>query len=172
MRPLAHRLFPSVLAFAIFWTYGKAAKANPAYYTVDMALSGYFRYEDVMSQAEQLASIEIVRQFNASPNLNELQVVVLGQRYGEIVPILSAQVSREQWLASPRASSWIRYYNAAYSLLNRTDEDRQFDRIQPASPYVASQTSSSQDPRVQVESAFSEGRLSRREYQDLVDALD
>jgi len=135
---------------------------------VDMSVYGQVEYGDFFRRAEAIASDEISRQFNQNPDLSEIQVVVVGDRDGEIVPTLTTTVSRTQWQETPRVSVWTKHYHASYALLQRYQE--QLTETVAKTPVRA--TIGTQRPSSQIDQAFDEGRLSGAEAQDYLDELD
>ncbi|MGG6239735.1 hypothetical protein ACQ4N7_14005 [Nodosilinea sp. AN01ver1] len=122
-------------------------------------------------QAESAAIDEITRAFNENAQLNSVQVDVLGQLNGRVVPIFSLSVSREQWLSDRQSAlQTAQYYYSSYRLLGLDSTDgglpSQSIAQAPSVPLV------SRDPSVQVGEAFRQGRLSPQEYDQLIDALD
>lgn len=159
-----------------------AAQSGENSFTVNLEIPNQLRYTRAIQQAELLARSEITKQFNLNPGLNEVQVVVLGHYVGDIVPLLIVNVSREQWQSSPQVDRWGSYYSATYALLSRHDEDdsgndNRIARSSGSSRDVNPRSQSQEfvdeaEARVQVESAFRDGLLTRDEYQQSVDALD
>ncbi len=155
------------------------ADASPL--AINIEIPNQLGYTNLIKQAEFLAGSEITRQFNANPGLNEVEVVVLGHYVGDIVPLLLVNVSRAQWQSSPVVNRWSSYYSATYALLARHDSDDETlanSRSNAGGQFVQSSeggsvtTGDAANARVQVESAFGEGRLTPDEYAELVDALD
>lgn len=135
---------------------------------VDMSVYGQVEYEDFFGRAKAMASDEISRQFSQNPTLSEIQVVVVGDRDGEIVPILRITVSRTQWQETPRVSFFSDYYSASYALLQRYE--RQPTEIVARTPVRA--TIGTQRPNSQIDQAFDEGRLPGTVAQEYLDELD
>jgi hypothetical protein len=124
-------------------------------------------------EAEPLIREAIVSQFSHSSNASEVRVIVLGNYRGETIPVLTTVVSRSQWQEMPHVASWTRYSNSSETLLVRLDDSNETNQRGRSEPSPVVQDSvTSIDPVVQVEEAFTEGRLTRREYQELIDALD
>ncbi|MGK7889595.1 MAG: hypothetical protein AB4042_09695 [Leptolyngbyaceae cyanobacterium] len=140
---------------------------------MELPIYGRVLNRDFIAEAERLAASEIERQFSQDLNRSMLEVVILGVRNGEIIPVITTAVSRSQWLENPQIAVWTRYNSLSYTLLHRNDEDNGMIPTSPGS--VAPSFSPStvfNDPVIQVEQAFQEGRLSRDEFEELVDELD
>lgn len=62
---------------------------------------------DPVAEAITVADAAIAKQFAA--NQAVAQLYVLGERQGQIAPILQIQVTREQWQQQPQAAVWAKY---------------------------------------------------------------
>lgn len=132
---------------------------------VDMSVYGQVEYGDFVRRAEAIASDEISRQFSQNPHLSDVQVMVVGDRNGEIVPILTATVSRTQWQETPRVSVWSQYYHTSYALLQR-------HQGQPAETVARTPVRATIGTQRQIDQAFDEGRLTGTAAQDYLNELD
>lgn len=170
---LVQQLGISVL-FASIWvvTGFASAYASAIYYTIEVQAPNRSGHDDLVKQAERLAEAEIISRFDSDAGLTEVQIVVLGHRDGEVIPILSANVSRQQWQDSRRVDDWVQYYSSSYALLYRFEDDSDESDNQGTQLPIRSRVTISDDPVIQVEDAYEEGRLTRDEYQNLIDALD
>lgn len=115
-------LTAAAVACVVCWTDGlfRSAPARSENVVVQMPIYGQISSRDFTSQVEQLAAAAITQQFNQNPNAASVQVVMLGDRNGEIIPILTATITRTQWQTAPRVNVWSQYYRAAYALLQRS----------------------------------------------------
>lgn len=142
---------------------------------IEIPIYGQLIYSQLTAQAESMVRDSINRYFAQADSQSAVEVVVLGDRYGEVVPILTTAVSKVQWQQNPQVSAWTQHYSASQALLERFDDDSQLAQL-PAQPsYVGSTASGFQDhaaQTLQVEAAFQEGRLTPQEYTELIDALD
>lgn len=165
---LAAAVLASVLeAFPI----GQPVHAQSDSLTVTLEVYGTPTRGALHRQAESAAVDEITKTFTETSQLNSVQINVLGQSNGRVVPIFSLSVSREQWLSNRQlALQTAQYYYSSYSLLglDSTDEGLTSPTVAQASPSPVV----SRDPSVQVNEAFRQGRLSPQEYDQLIDALD
>lgn len=148
-------------------------------------------FSELLAQAEALASTEIYQQFQNDPNLTEVQVLVLGERSGQIVSILSSQVTRETWENTTDIRPWTRYLTSASVLLGYTPS--QVARRQGPNNGGSSISSNSRGlrpqaiargttsisndelglyPREEIGDAMINGEISVNEYWDLLDTLD
>ncbi len=101
---------------------------------LELPLHGQSQPEDVMMQVEALVQQALVQQFqssvgqpsggvvgksvgNAVKRVDRVHVMVLGNRNGTVLPMVSVTVSRAQWFQQPQAKAWFQYY-ASQSLLH------------------------------------------------------
>lgn len=126
---------------------------------------------DLINQAEQLAGETIARQFQQNPERSTLRVVVLGNRHGNILPILTIAVTRSQWQSNPRVSIWSQYY-ASGSLLQRPDAPVE----RPNPPQVAARPLGGDTTlggrNAAIDRARDMGRLTRSQAQEYLSDLD
>lgn len=78
-------------------------------------------YEDLLRRAEAAANAEAQANFDQGDGATNVAITILAQNQGEIAPILSLQVSREQWLSQPDAQRWATYFTNAKVLLGFED---------------------------------------------------
>lgn len=75
------------------------------------------RYETFLSRAETVARAAIQRSFDRDILTSEVYAIIVGQRQGASVQVLSAQMSRTQWRSRPDPRRWATYYPSARVLL-------------------------------------------------------
>lgn len=158
----------AVVACAVCFFDGhyRSASADTEVVVIDMATNGHVAHSNLLAEAEVLVSDAISRQFSQNAELSSVQVSVLGHRNGEIIPILTTMVSREQWQRDPRVNAWTRYHHA-YALFRRHNAERTVAMI-PARPSGIS-NARSQD---WVDAAYDSGRLTGELAQDQLSSLD
>ncbi len=125
--------------------------------------------DDLFGQAESMVSQEINRYFDSNPDLAEIEVVVLGSRNGDIVPILTTTVSRTQWQENSQVSAWTKYYRA-HALIRRHDTSQPTQVA--TSPSRRSTAVASRGISAQFDRQFDSGRLDGRTTQSYVDFVD
>jgi hypothetical protein len=160
-------------AVCVFWLLGlgiQPARAEAERIIIELTLYGQTVSSELTAQAESMINDSVNRHFSQSVNSPEVEVVVLGDRYGEIVPISTTSVSRAQWRENPRASAWTRYYSASYALLERHNEE-------PESTAVASSPNRSVGATslgliAQIDAAFDNGSLTGVAAQQYLSYLD
>jgi hypothetical protein len=145
------------------------ARAEDERIVIDMPINGQVIHSTLIAQAESLLGEAISRQFSQNANLSTLQVDVVGDRHGEIIPVLTVTVSRAQWQANPQVSAWSRYYSASYALLQRHESE---ETVAMAPVSSAGSTDASVEDRFWIDQAFDSGRLTGPAAQDYLSDLD
>ena len=74
-------------------------------------------YESLVRRAQITARAGVQRSFDADVLVTEAIVVVVGESQGVSVPILTVEVTRNQWRNLPDVTYWARYYGTASALL-------------------------------------------------------
>lgn len=135
---------------------------------INMPMYGQIIYGDLITEAELLVGSVINDQFAQSADLSTVQVVVMGNRNGEVIPILTTTVSRTQWQKTPQVRAWTEYYINSYALLRR-HEVRQVATV-AAAPVRSTATNNQEQTSIDI--AFDEGRLTGKAAQQYLDDLD
>ncbi|MEM9265513.1 MAG: hypothetical protein AAGA46_08310 [Cyanobacteria bacterium P01_F01_bin.13] len=135
---------------------------------LDMPIYSRVSSDELVIRAESMVSQEINRYFEANPGLTGIEVVVLGSRSGDVIPVLATTVSRAQWQENPQVSAWTKYYSA-YALIRR--HDRQSTHVATASSR-RSMAAASGSIAVQFDQRFDAGQLSGRTVQAYADLVD
>lgn len=74
-------------------------------------------FETFLSRAEGVARAAVQRSFNRDILITEVYAIVVAQKGGGSVQVLSIQVSRNQWRSFPDPRRWATYYQNAKFLL-------------------------------------------------------
>ncbi|PAX59741.1 hypothetical protein [Brunnivagina elsteri] len=74
-------------------------------------------YETMLRRAEAAARAGAQRSFDQDILITEVSVIISGQNYGAIAPILDLRVNRQQWRNRPDPQVWATYFKSARSLL-------------------------------------------------------
>lgn len=162
-----------LIAFIAAWILGfldgsnRPAQAEMQGVVIDIPIYGQTIYTDLTAQAELLVGNAINDQFGQNPVLSSVQVVVTGDRHGEIIPILTTTVSRTQWQENPQVNAWTKYYSASYALLQR-HEQVETVAIAP----IRSTAVSNLERSFQIDEAFDSGRLTGPPAQAYLSDLD
>ncbi|MEM0981950.1 MAG: hypothetical protein AAGH78_16975 [Cyanobacteria bacterium P01_H01_bin.58] len=167
----------SVVALGIWLVEGihLAAAAESERSVVSLPIYGEVFHGRMWAQAQGLAEDEINRQFSRDAALTTIEVAVVGDYNGELVPILTIAVSRNQWLANPQVSAWIAqdYSQSSHALLQRHEESERDEAIAAGRTRNIPVTPVAQTPSDLVDRAYDEGRLSgdalQRHFLDSVD---
>ncbi|PSN20826.1 hypothetical protein C7271_00055 [filamentous cyanobacterium CCP5] len=168
---LAQQLALSAALLVLPATMGAdSVQAETDYQVIEIAIAGRSQ-SDMVRQAEALARAEVMSQFSANPQLTEVHIDVLGQRHGQVAPILSTRVSRQQWQTTPQIESWTQYYGVAYALLNPSGSQGSGPELVAAAP-TRLQVAGQEDPSVALDQMVRDGRIDYDEYLELVDAVD
>lgn len=67
-------------------------------------------FNDLIRQVESAVQAAIEQTFSTRSSVTEVSVQVIGDRNGEQVPVLTANVSRADWQRVPRIQAWAQYY--------------------------------------------------------------
>lgn len=126
-------------------------------------------HRDLVGQAELEAKRLISQRFHEDSGISSLQVSILLNRNGEVIPMFVTTVSRQQWNHSPQVSPWTKYHNS-YALLKRHDIGAGQPTVIATTPRI-SPNSIAAAPRA-YESAFDRGGLSSKIIQDSLDHWD
>ena len=150
----------------------RSAWATPPGITLEIPIYTLTEPRDLLSQAERLAQDTIAQQFQQQPNLDRLRLVVLGNRHGNVVPLLTVAVTRSQWQRRPQVDSWAQYY-ASGTLLQRPDRgpDEQWLAARPIDP-AASGASAMEPRRAAFDRAVDDGQLTRSQAQEQLSDID
>ncbi|UBF28218.1 hypothetical protein K9N68_10230 [Kovacikia minuta CCNUW1] len=78
-------------------------------------------YLQMMRQAESLATRLVDRAFAENATITSVSVVILGERNGQEIPLLSSTVSRDNWKRISRIQPWSKYFgNSSIALMGFT----------------------------------------------------
>lgn len=161
------------LIYIAAWILGFLDGSNqPAYaeaqdVVINIPIYGQILYSDLTAQAESLVSKAINDRWLQNPDLSMIQVVITGDRDGEIIPILTTTVSRTQWQKNPRVNAWTKYYSASQILLQRHEQAETI-----AMAPTRSTASSNLERAFQIDEAFDSGRLTGQPAQAYLSDLD
>lgn len=72
----------------------------------------------LIEHSEEQASQRIADLFASDPSLRRVQVTILANRDGAVVPILRTNISREDWQDSRQIAPWTQYFSSAQVLLS------------------------------------------------------
>lgn len=88
---------------------------------VEVPIERPLEYHDLLRWSELSIQTEISQRFQKDLGLSTLKVSALINRNGEVVPLFTTTVSRDQWNQSTQISRWTKYHDS-YELLQRHNE--------------------------------------------------
>ena len=74
-------------------------------------------FEKNLEQAEDLAQLTILEEFDTNPETREISILVSGENKGQIVPLLRSKVSRSQWQRNSSIQRYTVYFGSSGVLL-------------------------------------------------------
>ncbi len=95
----------------------KIAQADTARLNLSLDRQPNETYESLVRRAEAVATAATQARFGQDSGVEDVSVTVAAQNQGQIVPVLSLQVSRSQWYGSPYTKPWAKYFANAKALL-------------------------------------------------------
>lgn len=93
-------------------------------------------YEATLRRAEAVARAAAQRSFDQDILATDVSIFVTVESYGAVAPILSLQVTRQQWRNRPDPQVWATYFKTARALLLFDTEPAVFNTGQTSSPAV------------------------------------
>lgn len=92
-------------------------------------------YGRLLEQAVGMGNDAIASTFETNPDTDPIKLTVLINRNGQILPILVAEISRDQWQQQPDVQNWARYSASVRTLLGYAQPARTTAaRPRPSSP--------------------------------------
>lgn len=104
------------LSFSIFLILTPKALTETKTHHLTINAEG-LSYSGLIEKANRLASEIINKTFKDNPNLEQVSILILGERNGQISPILKTFVSRSQWQNNSDLGEWTRYLGRSEVLL-------------------------------------------------------
>jgi len=83
--------------------------------------NGIQSFETLIKYAENFAKNSIDQEFTTNPEATEVNLIILGEHQGQVVPLLRSTVSRSQWQQNSRMRLWTRYFGSSAFLLGFRD---------------------------------------------------
>jgi hypothetical protein len=146
---------------------GHPVQAETQDVVINIPVYGQTISSDLTAQAELLVGKAINDRFGQNSDLFTIQVVVAGDRNGEIIPILTTTVSRTQWQENPQVHAWTKYYSASQALLQRHEQAETIAMV-----LTRSAPGSNLEQAFQIDEAFDSGRLTGQSAQAYLSDLD
>lgn len=82
-------------------------------------------YSSLLRRAEAAARAATQRSFDSDILITDVVITIVGDSRGSVVPVLTLEVSRNEWRTRPDPTYWSTYYRTSQTLLelNRTPEE-------------------------------------------------
>ncbi|MEB3310954.1 MAG: hypothetical protein VKJ02_12035 [Snowella sp.] len=74
-------------------------------------------YGSFIQRATKLTVSQLKSRFSQNSTLNQVRIVVIGENNGIVAPVLSVNMSRQQWLSNPNPEPLINYFQDSQFLL-------------------------------------------------------
>lgn len=127
-------------------------------------------YPSLIEQANRLAAETIEETFKDNPNLDQISILILGERNGQISPILKTFVSRSQWQNNANLGEWTRYLGRSEELLGfKTPLSETPNRRPNSISQPTQQTPRSPQPQIQRPQPTSQPRSTTRSRRAIED---
>ncbi|MEO0534231.1 MAG: hypothetical protein AAF215_10245 [Cyanobacteria bacterium P01_A01_bin.123] len=114
-----HRCWwPAILATALaslFIIFPPSAKADSERVEFTFDVYGEVTYESIWQEAEGLARQAIDATFAQDANVSEVVLVIMADRNGRIVPLVSLNVPRSEWQVQSNLARWIAWAAPSFS---------------------------------------------------------
>jgi len=146
------------------------AQARNKQLTFEVPVESQTAYRDVIHAVEISAQAEISQQFRNHPDISTLQISVLVERNGDIIPVFGTTVSRAQWEQQPKIEQWAKYHDS-YALIKRHDYG-EGAAVTLASAPMTSKRNPAASSSSGYDSTFDRGRLPPRVAQSSLDYWD
>ncbi|NET30608.1 MAG: hypothetical protein F6K19_01215 [Cyanothece sp. SIO1E1] len=103
-----------VLIGLIMMAPGALAEERQVSYILDSSQSRTFRA--LLQEAESIAKESIAQEFTQSSDVTEVSITISGDRNGQIVPLLIAVVSRQEWQQGNSLAQATRFSSSEFLL--------------------------------------------------------
>lgn len=85
--------------------------------TLNVVIRQGMSFQEIQAKSEAETNAYIDRLFAENPEIEGFKLTVFGKKIVEIVPLFSLKITRSQWQSSPHISSWAKYNQASFALL-------------------------------------------------------
>lgn len=144
-----------------------AARAKTEEMVVEVPVERPLGYHDLLHWSELSIQAEISRRFQQDLSLSTLKISALINRNGEVVPLFTTTVSRDQWNQSTQISRWTKYHDA-YALLQRHNDNSPKRTVVAAAPRTVARPGFSPA----LDAAFDRGALTGEQIQSTLSRWD
>jgi hypothetical protein len=77
--------------------------------TITIDGHGEPNFREIVQRSEFLANDAVTQAFSQNTQITNISIAIFAERFGQLVPILSADLARRQWLTNPQVEAWARY---------------------------------------------------------------
>jgi hypothetical protein len=97
--------------------------AYPQNVEVYLSRQGGETYDNLLERSSIIARAATQRIFDTDVLVSEVAVTILADNQGLIAPLLTLNVTRDQWWQRPDPRAWINYYDGVAVLLKFSGEE-------------------------------------------------
>jgi hypothetical protein len=97
--------------------------AYPQNVEVYLSRQGGETYDNLLERSSIVARAATQRIFDTDVLVSEVAVTILADNQGLIAPLLTLNVTRDQWWQRPDPRAWINYYDGVAVLLKFSGEE-------------------------------------------------
>jgi len=94
------------------------AEAYPQNVQIYLTRQGGETYQNLLERSAIIARAATQRTFDADVLVTEVAVTIIADNQGLIAPLLTLNVTRDQWWERPDPKTWINYYDGIETLLD------------------------------------------------------
>jgi hypothetical protein len=142
--------YPQILLFSVTvsLTLATSARAETGQLNLTLSSQKNQSFQTLVQEAEALAKKSIQQTFESNPEVTDLTVNILGEHYGQLVPLLSVTVTQTNWQKNPKVQPWTKYFSSAAQLLGFVKYSQPASAPQPnvVSQYVPYITETENEP--------------------------
>ncbi|EGJ35659.1 MULTISPECIES: hypothetical protein [Moorena] len=139
-------LWSTILVFSSLVTQIPTASAEIKEYHVILNSDSSQSFERLIQQTENLAQTKLNQEFTGNPDITSISMMILGERNGQVVPLMIATVSRSQWKQFPIIQRWASYFSNSEMLLGFRASDSSPAPSNPPKSSVLLEASLEDDP--------------------------
>ena len=93
------------------------ASAYPQNVEIYLTRQGGETYDNLLERSSIIARAATQRTFDTDVLVSEVAITILADNQGLIAPLLTLNVTRDQWWQRPDPKAWIDYYDGIATLL-------------------------------------------------------
>ncbi|MGB7442510.1 MAG: hypothetical protein WA919_15710 [Coleofasciculaceae cyanobacterium] len=108
--------------------------------------NGSQSFETLIQQAGDFAQNYIAEYFDNNPEVTEISLMIVGERNGQIVPLLRSRVTRSQWQQDSRVYLFTKYFARSEFLLGFSDLQSPQATSSPAKSPISFEEALRKDP--------------------------